>query len=201
VNLFSLYVPGTTVLHRLGVGWKYLLLLVLTVPPLVAGDPVVSLGSLLAGLLLLASCRTGLRHSWGLPVPLLILVAVLAAYQLLVGRPDLAVVVGVNLVSAVYASRILTLTTPGPVLIDALVAALRPLSVLGVKPDTVGLAVAIMIRSVPLLMDSFDQVRQAARARGSERNLFLLVTPVVVRAVGQAQATGAALAARGLGEA
>lgn len=200
MNLFSLYVPGTTVLHRLGVGWKYLLLLVLTVPALIVGNPVVSVAALLASLILLANCRAGLRYSWGLPVPLLILVAVLAAYQLLVGRPDLAVVVGVNLVTAVYASRILTLTTPGPVLIDALVSALRPLSVFGVKPDLVGLAVAIMVRSVPLLLDSFDQVRQAARARGRERNLFLLVTPVVVRAVGQAQATGAALAARGLGE-
>lgn len=200
MNLFSLYVPGNTVLHRLGVGRKYLLLLALTVPALIVGDPVVSLAALVASLLLLASCRAGLAHSWGLPAPLLVLLAVLAAYQLLVGRPDLAIVVGANLVTAVYASRILTLTTPGPALIDALVAGLRPLSRFGVKADTVGLAVAIMVRSVPLLLDSFDQVRQAARARGRERNLFLLVTPVVVRAVGQAQATGAALAARGLGE-
>jgi biotin transport system permease protein len=200
VNLFSLYVPGNTVLHRLGVGWKYLLVLALTVPALIVGDPVASITALLASLLLLASCRAGLAHSWGLPVPLLVLLAVLAAYQLLVGRPDLAIVVATNLVTAVYASRILTLTTPGPALIDALVAALRPLEPFGVKADMVGLAVAIMVRSVPLLLDSFDQVRQAARARGRERNLFLLVTPVVVRAVGQAQATGAALAARGLGE-
>jgi biotin transport system permease protein len=149
---------------------------------------------------LLASCRTGLRHAWTLPLALWVLVAVLAGYQVLVGRPDLAVVVGANLVTAVYASRLLTLTTPGPALIDALVAALRPFERIGVKSDLVGLAVAIMVRSVPLLLDSFDQVRQAARARGRERNLFLLVTPVVVRAVGQAQATGAALAARGLGE-
>ncbi len=200
MNLFSLYVPGNTVLHRLGVGSKYLLLLALTVPALVVGDPGVSLAALVAGLLLLASCRAGLAHSWGLPVPLLVLLALLAAYQLLVGRPDLAIVVAANLGTAVYASRILTLTTPGPALIDALVAAVRPLERFGVKADMVGLAVAIMVRSVPLLLDSFDQVRQAARARGRERNLFLLVTPVVVRAVGQAQATGAALAARGLGE-
>lgn len=200
MNLFSLYVPGDTLLHRLGVGWKYLLLLALTVPALLVAQPVVSIAALLASMLLLASCRAGLRYSWGLPAALVLLVAVLAAYQVLAGRPDLAVVVGINLVAAVYASRILTLTTPGPVLIDALVDALRPLERVGVKADLVGLAVAIMIRSVPMLLDSFDQVRQAARARGQERNLFLLVAPVVVRAVGQAQATGAALAARGLGE-
>lgn len=200
MNLFSLYVPGDTPLHRLGIGGKYVLLVVLTLPALLLAEPVVSLAVLLASLLLLASCRAGLRYSWGLPPALWILVAVLASYQLLVGRPDLAVVVGTNLVTAVYASRILTLTTPGPALIDALVAALRPFARFGVKPELVGLAIAIMVRSVPMLLDSFEQVRQAAWARGRERNLFLLVTPVVVRAVGQAQATGAALAARGLGE-
>lgn len=200
MNLFSLYIPGSTPLHRLGVGWKYLLLLVLTVPALVLASPVISLLALAVALALLASCRAGLGYSWGLPPALWVLAAVLAGYQLLVDRPDLAVVVAVNLVAAVYASRILTMTTPGPVLIDALVAALRPFARLGVKPDLVGLAVAVMVRSVPMLLDSFDQVRQAARARGQERNLFLLVTPVVVRAVGQARATGAALAARGLGE-
>jgi len=200
MNLFSLYVPGTSPLHRLAIGYKYLLLLILTVPALLVGNLVVSLAALVLSLALLASCRTGLRHAWTLPLALWVLVAFLAGYQVLIGRPDLGVVVGANLVTAVYASRILTLTTPGPALIDALVAALRPLERFGVKTDLVGLAVAIMVRSVPLLLDSFEQVRQAARARGRERNLFLLVTPVVVRAVGQAQATGAALAARGLGE-
>lgn len=200
MNLFSLYVPGSSVLHRLGVGWKYLLLLVLTLPGLLLGQPAVSVGLLLASMLLLASCRAGLRRSWGLPMAMWLLVGVLAAYHVLVGRPDLAVVVTANLVTAVYASRLLTLTTPGPVLIDALVDGLRPLRRFGLNPEQVGLAIAVMLRSVPLLLDSFDQVRQAARARGRERNLFALVTPVVVRAVGQAQATGAALAARGLGD-
>ena len=47
---------------------------------------------------------------------------------------------------------------------------------------------------------TIEAAQRRSRARGRERNLFALVTPVVVRAVGQAQATGAALAARGLGE-
>lgn len=200
MNLFGLHVPGDTWLHRLGVGWKYLLLVVLTVPVLVVARPVPSLAAFAVAALLLASTRTGARLAFALPRALWILLAVLAGYQLVVGRPDLAVVVSVNLVTAIYASRLLTLTTPGPVLIDALVAALRPLRHVGLHPEQVGLAIAIMVRSVPLLLDTFAQVRLAARARGRERNLFALVTPVVVRAVGQAQATGAALAARGLGE-
>lgn len=200
MNLFGLHVPGHTWLHRLGVGWKYLLLLVLTVPVLVVAQPGASLCALAVSMVLLVTTRVGWRLALELPRPLWVLLALLSGYQLLVGRPDLAVVVSANLVTAIYASRLLTLTTPGPVLIDALVAALRPFRVLGVNPERVGLAIAIMVRSVPLLLDTFEQVRQAARARGRDRNLFALVTPVVVRAVGQAQATGAALAARGLGE-
>ncbi|CAL8972961.1 MAG: energy-coupling factor transporter transmembrane protein EcfT [Actinobacteria bacterium] len=200
MNLFRLYAPGDSWLHRLGVGWKYLVLLALTVPALAVSAPVPSLTALGVSLALLASTRVGVRTAWALPLGFWILVAVLGGYQVLVGRPDLGVVVTANLATAVYASRLLTLTTPGPVLLDALVAALRPFRLLGVDAERVGLAIAIMLRSVPLLLDTFGQVRQAARARGRERNLFALVTPVVVRAVGQAQATGAALAARGLGE-
>ncbi|MDQ7994130.1 MAG: CbiQ family ECF transporter T component, partial [Propionicimonas sp.] len=149
---------------------------------------------------LLALCGVGLRYAWGIPLGLWLLLGFLAGYQVLVGAPATAVVVSTNLLIAVYASRLLTMTTPGTVLIDALVAALRPLRRLGIDPDRVGLAVAVMLRSIPVLLDSFDQVRQAARARGRERHLAGLVTPVVIRTVGHAQATGAALAARGLGE-
>lgn len=200
MNLFGLYLPGESWLHRLGAGWKYLLLLVLTVPVLAISQPWLSLAALALTLTLLASARLRLSGAWALPLGLWIVAAMLAGYQLLVGRPGTAIVVAANLMTAVYASRLLTLTTPGAVLVDALVSGLRPLRHLGINPELVGLAVAVMVGSVPLLIDSFGQVRQAARARGRERNLFALVTPVVVRAVGHAQATGAALAARGLGE-
>lgn len=200
MNLFSLYVPGKSLFHRLTPGWKYLVLLALTLPGLILGDPVVSLALLAASMATLLSCRTPAPLTLSLPMALWVMLAIVCGYQVVVGRPDLAVVVGANLITAIYASRLLTLTTPGPVLIDALIGLLRPLRRLGLNTEQVGLAIAIMVRSVPLLLDSFDQVRQAARARGRERNLFALVAPVVVRAVGQAQDVGAALAARGLGE-
>ena len=199
-RVFSLYVPGDSAFHRLGVGWKYLILLAVTVPALAASNLWVSLGLLGVTLGLLAACRVGLRFAWGLPAGLWVLLGFLLAYNVLVGTPVTGAVVGLNLLVAVYASRLLTLTTPGAVLIDALVSALEPLRRLGVDPERVGLAVAVMVASIPVLLDSFGQVRQAARARGRERHLVALVTPVVIRTVGHAQATGAALAARGLGE-
>ncbi len=58
-----------------------------------------------------------------------------------------------------------------------------------------------MVRSVPFIAGAFTDVRDAARARGIERNPFVLVTPVIIQTVAYARATGDALAARGLGEA
>ena len=55
-------------------------------------------------------------------------------------------------------------------------------------------------RSLPHLLGSFAEVRDAATARGLRRNPVTYVTPVVVRTVAYAHATGDALAARGLGE-
>lgn len=199
-GVFSLYIPGDSVFHRLGTGWKYLLLLALTLPPILVGQLRVSLACLVLTLALLGLCRVGLRYSWRLPWGLWLLLAVLAGAHVLLGTWLVGAIAAVNLLVAVYASRLVTLTTPGAELVDALVRGLTPLRFLGVNPDRVGLAIAVMLRSVPVLLDAFSQVRQAARARGRDRHLFALVTPVVVRAVGHAQATGAALAARGLGE-
>jgi biotin transport system permease protein len=101
---------------------------------------------------------------------------------------------------ALYASRMLTVSTPEAVLVDALITAAGCLRVFGVRPEPVGLAVGIMVKSIPMLLDSLTLIRQAAAARGRGSNVFAIMGPFVVRAVGYAQATGAALAARGLGE-
>ena len=55
-----------------------------------------------------------------------------------------------------------------------------------------------MVRSIPYLIGSVGDARDAARARGRSRNPALLLTPVVLGAVSYAQRTGEALHARGL---
>ncbi len=199
-TLLGLYVPGRSFWHRLGPGAKYLAFLALTVPALVAGSPWVAVGLLAASLALVAATGASLRLAWGLPSSLVVLLAVLAGYHVLTGRWELAVGLVATLLTALYASRILLISTPGPVLVDALARFARPFRRLGLDPDRFALAVLIMIRSVPFVAASFGDVRQAARARGLERNPLALVAPVVVQTVAYARATGDALAARGLGD-
>ena len=196
--LFGSYRPGDSIWHRFGVGWKYLVVLLLTLPALFVQQPWLTGASLALTVLCLLTTglppRATLTLSWGL----LGLLAVLAVFQVLIGQPQLAFVVPGNVLLAVLAARLLITTTRAPVLIDALVNAAGRIPF--VDGERLGLSVGIMLRSIPFLTGAFFDVRDAARARGLERHWLARLTPVVVRAVGFAQATGDALAARGLGE-
>ena len=197
-SLFGNYRPGRSLWHRVGVGWKYLAVLVLTLPALLVQQPWVTAADLAVTTVCLLSTRLPVRVTLLVPRGLLVLLLVLAAFQVLIGQSALAFVVPGNVLLAVLAARLIIITTPASLLIDALVGAADRLPF--VDGERLGLAVGIMLRSVPFLSGAFYDVRDASRARGLERHWVARLSPVVVRAVGFAQVTGEALAARGLGE-
>ncbi|MFV0451483.1 MAG: energy-coupling factor transporter transmembrane component T family protein [Propioniciclava sp.] len=198
--LLGVYVPGTTPWHRWAPGWKYLVFLAITVPVIVSATVPVVLGGIVASLVLVLTTGAPVRLAWGLPTGLAVLLGAIAVFHVATGHPDLAVrIVGITL-TALYASRLILLTTPMPRLIDALVAFVAPLRVVGVDPERFGLAVAVFLRSVPHVVASFGEVRDALRARGITRNPVAAITPVTVAALVYARTTGDALQARGLGD-
>ncbi len=199
-ELFGTYQPSGSPLERLAVGWKYVLLLLLTVPAIVVATWWFSLASIAVTLAVLVGGRVGARRATATGLGMAVVGVLIIVVQALAGQVMTGVVVVENLVLALYATRVLTLTTPVPELVDGIAAACRPLRVLRVDPDRIALAVAVMVRSLPHLLGAFDEVRDATTARGIRRNPTAYVAPVVVRAVAYAHATGDALAARGLGE-
>lgn len=197
-SMFGSHQPGDSFWHRCRVGWKYLVVLALTMVALALQHPWASTASLLLTVAALLSTGLPARVTLTVPWSLVALLAVLAVFQLVIGQPDSAFVVPGNVLQAVLAARLLICTTPASVLVDALVRAADRVPF--VDGERLGLAVGIMLRSVPFLAGAFYDVRDAARARGLERHWVARLSPVVVRAVGFAQATGEALAARGLGD-
>lgn len=197
-SLLGLYEPGEGWLFRLGTGAKYLLFLAVSIPTLAAGSWWMTTLALAVVLVLLWTSGVtpwrALRIGW----VLWMLLIVMAAHHLISLNPAAAVVQSGNILVAVLAARMLTLTTSTPVLMDALARGLAPLRWVRIDPQQVALAVALMIRSVPYLIGSIEDARDAARARGRDRNPALLLTPVVVGAVAYAERTGEALHARGL---
>ena len=199
-SLLGVYEPGDGWLFRLPIGAKYLLMLAVAVVPIVVGSWWATLLAIVVVTVLLLTSAIPPRRVFGIGLYLWVLLAVLVVYQLVSLRPEQAIVVPGNLLAAVLAARMLTLTTSTPDLMDALARALAPLRRVRVNPQAVTLTIALMIRSIPFLAGAVQDARDAARARGKDRNPALLLTPAVVGAVAYAERTGEALHARGLPE-
>lgn len=131
---------------------------------------------------------------------LLIVLTVLALYQSWQRGPELAFTVVGALAALLLLSTVLTATTPVDDMIDTITRACRPLRRVGVDPELVGLAFSLMIRGIPIVLELARETQQAAKARGLERNPRAYLTPLVIRLVAHARATGEALHARGVGD-
>jgi len=195
---FGLYVPGDSVLHRAPAGGKLLGLLLVGAALIWLDRPwqvglclvVVFAGYLLGGL----GWRTPIRQVR----PLWLLLAVTAGLHLVLGEWQRALVVTGTIVVLVLLAALVTLTTRTTDLVDAVVSACRPLRVLHVDPERVGLMIALGIRCVPVVIGLAEDVRDAQRARGLGASPRAFAVPLIVRSLRHADALGEALAARGL---
>lgn len=197
-SLLGLYEPGEGWLFTMRIGWKYLLMLVVALTPMILWTWWATAASLVIAVVCMLTSGIAFRRILQVGGYLWVMLALLAAYQLIATRFLVAFISPGTVLAAVLAARMLTLTTSTPVLLDALSAGLRPVRLVGGNPDAVALTIALMLRSIPFLAGSIADARDAANARGVGRNPALLLTPAVVGAVAYAQRTGEALHARGL---
>lgn len=194
------YRPGTSVLHRLPVGPKLAGLALLSVVAVAWRGVPTTVGLLLLAVTLGATAGVGLRRSARALRGVLIGLGLLAAYQTWQRGGEHAFVVVGALVALLLLATVFTSTTAVEEMIDAITRWLEPLRRFGVRPDLVALAFSLMIRGIPLTLQIAAETRDAARARGLERNPRAYLTPLVIRVVAQARATGDALHARGIGD-
>ncbi|AYF76315.1 energy-coupling factor transporter transmembrane protein EcfT [Nocardia yunnanensis] len=195
--MLSLYHDARTPVHAVPAGAK-LLVLAVTGTVLFFVPSMVWLAVALAGVLGLSGLaripwRTTARQVLGLaPFLLLIMVA-----QLLFTGWQSAIIVGERLLTLVLLANLVTLTTRTSAMIETIERALKPLRPLGVRPERVGLLVAMTIRFIPVIREQAELVRAAQRARGIERSTVFLV-PLLIRTLRMADGVGEALDARGL---
>ncbi|MEX5301441.1 energy-coupling factor transporter transmembrane component T family protein [Kocuria sabuli] len=196
-DLFGSYSPGTSLLHRAPLWGKGAGIVVVTVVVVLA--PAWPVPAVLTAALLAAGTAAGVgaREWWRGLAPALPVLVLLAVYHVLTAGPGQAADVVGTIVVFLVLTRVLMHTTPLAVLLDGVVRLCTPVRLVGADPERIGLAISLMLRSIPFIVGAVGELRDAVRARGLRPNPVLLVTPAVISTVAYAERTGQALAARG----
>ncbi|GAA1445075.1 energy-coupling factor transporter transmembrane protein EcfT [Mycobacterium cookii] len=196
----GLHQPGDTVLHRLPVGAKVLGLAGLSLAIVLVRDVRAAPAFLAVTLLLAALARVPARSVWRAARGVLLIAVVASLLQWWWYGGAKAAETFLDLLSLGLAALALTATTEVNQMVDALARWARPLRVLGIDPDRVGLTVALTIGALPGTIAIARETRDAARARGLDRNPRAYLSPFVIRVVARAHESGDALHARGIGD-
>jgi biotin transport system permease protein len=99
--------------------------------------------------------------------------------------------------AAVGLANAVTMTTELAEIIAVLTRLARPLVRLGLNPKVLGLSVALVIRFVPVMLQRYDQIVLAFRARSPRRPGWRILMPVLLAALDDADRVAEALRARG----
>lgn len=187
-----------TPLHRLPAGAKLAALALAALALFALQQPGAQALALAATAGLYLSCstdfaRTGLRLIW----PLWPFVLVLALWHGWSGAYAEGIVIGLRLITAVALANLVTLTTRLDDLTAVIERLAAPLARLGLPPRSLALAMALVIRFTPVLLDKAGLLMQAWRARSPRRPGWRVVVPLALIALDDADHVAEALRARG----
>jgi biotin transport system permease protein len=140
-----------------------------------------------------AFARAGARLLW----PLWPFVAVIALWHLWTGDPGGGAAVILRMLTAVALANFVTMTTRLSDMIAVIETLARPLCPLGLPPRRLALALALVIRFIPQMLDRLTQIRDSWRARSPRRPGWRILVPATLAALDDADRAAEALRARG----
>ena len=196
--MISLTSPAETWSHRIPAGGKLLALSALTVALFLTDRPGVLAMALLAILALYLTAgptflRQGLRHLrmlW----PFLLLIGL---WHGLTGQAQAGIVIALRLLAALALANFVTMTTRLTDMIAVLTGLLAPLRRLGLPTRAVTLAIAMVLRFTPMLVENGQRLALSWRARSRRRPGWRIVMPMAALALDDADHVAEALRARG----
>lgn len=193
----GLYIPGRSIVHRLPASTKLAVLFVGSPLVLLLDAPLPLLGGMALALGLYAIARIPPTAMVGqLRGPLMLLAVLFVAHALLTGWL-VGLVVVLRFAVLILLATLVALTTSVSEMLATFERLLQPMAVLGIDPERVAFVLAMTIRLIPMLTAFTQEVHEAQRARGLDRNLVALTVPLLIRCLKAADALGEAIEARG----
>ncbi len=196
--MLTLTSPVDTPLHRLPAAAKLAALSLFTLALFALRDPApLAVAAVLVAALHIALGAGFARHALRLLYPLWPFLLVVALWHLWTGAAAGGASILLRLVTAVATANLVTMTTRLSDMIATLERLAAPLRHLGLSPRTLALAIALVIRFIPVLSARISQITEAFRARSPRRPGHRLLVPAALAALDDADHVADALRARG----
>ena len=195
--MLSLYVPGDSLIHRIPAGTKLVLLFAGSIALFAVSNIPLHVGELLAiaGLFHVARLpwRAVLRQ---LRTALLFMVPIFL-FHVFITDWVLGLETVLRILALLLFAVLVTLTTKLSDMIDVLERAFRPMAYLGINPSKASMMLSMVIRFIPLMMREAQEILEAQRARGLDRNAIAVLVPLLIKTLKMADDLSDAIDARG----
>ena len=184
--------------HRLPAGGKLLALAGVTVGLFQLGTPLaLAAATLSVGALVASGGRVFLRESFAMMRPLWPFVLIVALWHLFTADLSGGAVVILRMAAAVAAANFVTMTTRLSDMLVVIERLLSPLKFLGLRHHPLALALALVIRFIPVMLTRIEAITLAFRARSPRRAGWRILMPATLAALDDAERVADALRARG----
>ncbi|MCZ4429732.1 energy-coupling factor transporter transmembrane protein EcfT [Agrobacterium sp. SOY23] len=194
----SLHVEGSGWLYRVSPRIKLLTLMGFSVALFLTRD-LLLLGSAVGlAALILRETRLSFREIGLRLRPVMLTILLVAAFSYLLLPTQDATVNLLRLTALAFLATAVTITVSISQFMDEITRAAAPLERLGlVKAADIGLAVGLVVRFVPEIVNRYHAVRDAHRARGLPVRMATIIVPLVIMTLKDADAIADAIDARG----
>jgi len=194
----ALFVEGDSWLHRLSPRAKLLALMAISILLFLSRSPWVLSGAVAAGATVYLQLGMPFGKAIGRLRSVLLTIAIVALLSFAVNSAEDALVALLRLTALTLFAAAVTATTGVGDFIDEITLAARPLETLHIlQAADIGLAVGLVIRFVPEILNRYAAIREAHKARGLPLRPLTLAVPLIILTLKDADNIAAAIDARG----
>ncbi len=195
--MLSLYVPGGSFIHRAPAAVKLLILLIGSAALFMVSSIPVHAAELVLIAGLFHAARLPWRDTFRQLRTAMILLIPIFLFHVFITDWVLGLETVLRILVLLLLAVLVTLTTKPTEMIDVLEAAARPLRHIGVNPSKASMMLSMVIRFIPMMMREAQEILEAQRARGLDRNAIALLMPLLIKTLKMADDLSEAIEARG----
>ena len=195
--MLSLYVPGGSFIHRVPAAVKLSILLVGSAALFMVSSIPVHAAELVLIAGLFHAARLPWRDTFRQLRTVLIFLVPIFLFHVFITDWMLGLETVLRILVLLLLAVLVTLTTRPTEMIDVLEAAIRPLRHVGVNPSKASMMLSMVIRFIPMMMREAQEILEAQRARGLDRNAIALLMPLLIKTLKMADDLSEAIEARG----